>query len=73
VANAPDKVNYLGHLTIIYLAPKLVLEAGPTNRWNYKLDSSITWDKDAVRLFISESNPDSRWLGYEVVEARQSQ
>jgi hypothetical protein len=71
IAVTPDKVNYLGHLTIFYLTPKLTLEAG-THWWSYTHDSSMKWDKDAVRLFISKSKPDSRWLGYEVVEARQA-
>ncbi len=73
IAVTPDKVYYLGHLTISYLTPKLTLESGSSRRWSYTPDSSMKWDKDAVRLFIRKSKPDSRWLEYEVVEARQSQ
>jgi hypothetical protein len=69
ILTVPDRVIYLGHLTVTYAKPALLRTSGDqSSSWDYKTSLSLKWDRDAVLSYIERKQSKSQWLTYELLE-----
>jgi len=68
--SVPDKVLYLGHVTVIQTKPQLgkdTLEKD-TTYWRFDTKIDFQWKDDDVRGFIRDRDAGSPWLRYALVQ-----
>lgn len=71
IPNSPNRVIYLGHVTVAYSAPRLVRRTGPrgsTRYYRYESRAAVRWDQDLLRRYLAEQQPDGPWLDLEISE-----
>ena len=71
IRNSPNRVIYLGHVTIAYSAPRLVRRTGPegsTRCYRYEGRAAVRWDQDRLRRYLAGRRPDGPWLELEIEE-----
>jgi hypothetical protein len=77
VVNSPNRVIYLGRISVTCSDPRLVREfgAGGGNRYyRYGVSVTVQWHQDLLRRYLERRQPDSPWLDLEIVEyGRNSQ
>jgi hypothetical protein len=77
IANSPNRVIYLGHVTATYSAPRLTRRSGPRGRilyYRYKSSVTVEWDQDLLQRYMKHQQTNSLWLDREITECgRNSQ
>jgi hypothetical protein len=77
IANAPNRVIYLGHITASYSDPRLTRRIGPGGRilyYRYQTSVTVEWDQGLLQRYITVRQPDGLWLDLEIIECgRNSQ
>jgi len=77
IANSPNRVIYLGHVTASYSAPRLTRKIGSRGRilyYSYQSSVTVAWDRDLLQRYITSRQPDGLWVDLEITECgRNSQ
>ena len=71
IRNSPNRVIYLGHVTVAYSAPRLVRRIGPGGAiryYRYESRAAVRWDQDRLRRYLAERRSDGPWLELEIEE-----